>query len=98
MNVNKVEIVANNSIQADVFDGLKMLGLDKRYTLIRDVEGFGSNGGRLGSTIWPELNFILILYLDDEQTKAVSRCCKKIKEHFPNEGLKMISWKVDILA
>lgn len=98
MNLNKIEIVANNSIKADLFDALNALGLDKRYTLISDVEGFGSNGGRLGSNIWPELNFILILYLDDAQTKLVAKCCKKIKESFPDEGLKMTSWKVEILA
>lgn len=97
MQTNKIEIIANNSIKSDLFDALAALGLNKRYTLIPDVEGMGSCGGRLGTPIWPEHNFILILYVEDSQIEPLRRCCEKIKKNFPDEGLKLTSWKVDIL-
>lgn len=93
----KVEIVANQSIQSDLFDMLDQLELENRYTLISGVHGRGSNGGRLGTPVWPEENFILILFVNEDKIKEVKVCCELIKQQFPNEGLKLISQQVDIL-
>lgn len=97
MKSYKVEIIANQSIQSDLFDALNRLGLENRYTLISPVHGKGSNGGRLGTPVWPEENFILILLVNDDKIKELKVCCELIKQKFSNEGLKLISQQVDIL-
>lgn len=93
----RVEIIANNSVQSDLFDALDSLGLENRYTQISGVHGMGSNGGRLGTPVWPEENFILILFVNENKIEEIKKCCELIKSQYPNEGLKLISQQVDIL-
>ena len=95
--MKRVEIIANHSIEVDVFDALKSIGIENRYTLIPGVLGEGSNGGRLGTPIWPEENFLLILYLEDEICNKLFKNLTLVKKRFPEEGLKMVSQIVDIL-
>lgn len=95
--MKRVEITANHSIQLDLFDALDDCGLRDRYTLIPSLLGEGSNGGRLGSPVWPEENFMLLLYIDESKVEPLFRNCKVIKEKFPEEGLKMAVSDVDLV-
>lgn len=95
--MKRVEIIANHSIQSDVFEALKLVRLDKRYTLHTNVTGMGSNGGRLGTNIWPEENFILLLYLEQDECETLFEKLKVIKDHFPDEGIKIAVSDVEMI-
>lgn len=96
--MKKVEIIANQSIQPDVVDALNALQIGDRYTVIPNILGSGSTGGRFGTTVWPEYNFMMVLYVDDDKVEPLARCCRKIKELFPDEGIKMVAWEAELFV
>ncbi len=96
--MKRVEIIANNSIQDDVVEALEAIGIADRYTIIPSVLGNGSTGGRFGTTIWPEYNFVMILYIENDKIEPLKRCCQKIKDYFPGEGIKMATSDIEVLV
>jgi hypothetical protein len=97
MKMKRVEIIGNHSIQSDLFEALEIMELDNRYSLVSSIIGMGSNGGRLGTTVWPEENFLMILYLNKKQVDSLFPLVQRIKEKFPDEGIKMAVSDVEVL-
>lgn len=95
--MNRYEIIANKSIEEDIMEVVEKNVTDSRYTKILDIHGRGSNGSRFGDAVWPELNFMIILYCDEEDGKNVTNGLRKVKEEFPDEGLKIFHSKVEEL-
>jgi len=87
--LNRIEIIANRSIQEDMFDAFKKADVVKHYTLFPGVLGVGKSGPRMGDHIWPEENFNLVLYCDSEEADNVKRIVKELKERFSHEGIKL---------
>ena len=63
--MKRIEIIANRSIEGDLHDALKEAGAAQHYTKIPVVHGVGNSGPRMGDHIWPEENFIMIVYCED---------------------------------
>lgn len=87
--MKRVEIIANHSVEEDLFDFIKEEIGELYYTLIPQVQGNGTSGPRRGDHIWPESNFILISYTDEETLKKLEDITEKIKKMFPDEGIKL---------
>ncbi len=85
----RAEIIANNSVQEEIIDALEALIPDFLYTVIPVVHGKGKRDKKLGTTTWPELNFVLIAYVDDGNAAVVRSAIESVKERFPNEGIKL---------
>ena len=83
----RAEIIANQSVQDDIVELLEREIENVEYTLIPGVEGKGVHSKKSGDTVWPELNFILTAYTDDEGAKRIKAIIKSVKEKFPNEGI-----------
>jgi len=86
--VKRVEIVANRSVQEDLMEALAETDAAKHYTLIPAAHGAGRHGARTGEPAWPEENFILFTYCQEEEAQAISQVVARIKEAFPEEGIK----------
>jgi hypothetical protein len=43
----------------------------------------------MGTHVWPEINFLVISYIDDAIAEKVKEEIQKIKEQFPDEGIKL---------
>jgi hypothetical protein len=85
----RVEIIANHSVEENILESFKFEGVGKYYTKYPSVNGVGSSGPRMGDAIWPEENFALVVWCDEEEARGLARAVARVKEHFPDEGIKI---------
>ncbi|MCD6396009.1 MAG: hypothetical protein J7L71_00580, partial [Spirochaetaceae bacterium] len=86
--MKRLEIIANRSIQDDMFDAFKKADIVKQYTLNPVVLGVGKSGPRMGDHIWPEENFSLIVYCEEKESEKIKLVIKELKHFFTKEGIK----------
>ena len=88
----RLEIVANRSVEENILEALKTEGVGKYYTKYPNIHGVGSSGPRMGDPIWPEENFALVIWCEEEEAHGISRAVASVKEHFPDEGIKIFGF------
>lgn len=86
--MKRVDIFINQSITEDLSDLLKEANLMEAYTRWTPVFGTGHSGPREGSSIWPETNSAVLLFIEDDQISVLKTIIKSLKENYPDEGLK----------
>jgi len=89
----RAEIISNQSVQDDITERLEKEIPGIQYTLIPEVHGRGLKTKKLGDTVWPEMNFILFTYIEDEDAKKIKDVIAQVKESFPNEGISLFFTK-----
>ena len=89
----RAEIISNQSVQDDITERLEKEIPGIQYTLIPEVHGRGLKTKKLGDTVWPEMNFILFAYIEDEDVKKIKDVIAQVKESFPNEGISLFFTK-----
>ena len=87
----RLEIVANHSVEENILDALKYEGVGKYYTKYPSILGVGSAGPRMGDAIWPEENFALVIWCEEEEAQGIERAVSFVKKKFPGEGIKLFS-------
>ena len=85
----RLEIIANNSVEENILEALKHHGVGKHYTKIPTVHGVGSKGPRMGDPIWPEENFALVIWCEEDEALLVADSVTEVKKQFPDEGIKI---------
>ena len=85
----RVEIVANHSVEENILEALAREGAGKYYTRYPGIFGVGSAGPRMGNAVWPEENFVLVIWCEQEEARAIQRAVASVKEQFPGEGIKV---------
>lgn len=85
----RIDIVANKSVGSEIMDAIEQYIPNLQYTLISEVCGKGKRDRKLGTVTWPELNFTVFSYVDQDEMRRLSELIKAIKERFPNEGIKL---------
>jgi hypothetical protein len=85
----RVEIIANHSVEENIMEALAREQVGKFYTKIPNILGVGSAGPRMGDAVWPEENFSMIIWCEEEEARAIKRVIAKIKEQFSGEGIKV---------
>ena len=85
----RVEIIANHSVEENILDALKFEGVGKFYTKFSSIYGVGSSGPRMGDAIWPEENFALVIWCEEEEARGIERAVAFVKSRFPDEGIKI---------
>ena len=85
----RVEIIANHSVEENILEALAANGVGKFYTKYPNILGVGSSGPRMADAIWPEENFILVIWCEEEEARAIERAIALVKEKFPDEGIKV---------
>jgi len=89
--MRRIEIIANNSVEENILEALADGQVGKFYTKIPGVLGVGSAGPRMGDSVWPEENFALVIWCEDEEAQGIQDAINKVKEKFPKEGIKLFS-------
>lgn len=89
----RAEIISNQSVQDDITERLEKEIPGIQYTVIPEVHGKGLKTKKLGDVVWPEMNFILFAYIEDEDAKKVKDVIAQVKERFPNEGISLFFTK-----
>jgi hypothetical protein len=84
-----MELIANKSVEREIVESLEQNIDNFFYTLIPELHGRGQTKYRLGTATWPELNFLLISYLEDTAANKAVSAIREVKERFPREGIKL---------
>lgn len=90
----KTEIYANRSVEEDILDEIEKGIPDINYSLIENVQGRGRNGTRRGTAIWPELSVLYVIFGDREQASVIAEAVRRVKNIFPNEGIKIFQFEM----
>jgi len=87
--MRRMELIANRSVEREIIEALEDAIPNFYYTLIPVLHGKGKMQYRLDTATWPETNFMLISYLEDDDALVVKSIVNEVKEHFPKEGIKL---------
>jgi len=93
--MKRLEIIANQSVQEDLITALEGGIPGFQYSLIPTVYGRGPEDWKLGTTVWPEENFVLFAYVDDEVAVQAKALVANLKAQYPREGIKVYSVAAD---
>ena len=85
----RLEIIANHSVEENILEALKNNGVGKYYTKYPTIYGVGTSGPRMGDSIWPEENFALVIWCDEEEALLIQKAVLIVKDQFPGEGVKV---------
>jgi len=85
----RVEIIANRSVEENILEALAKGEVGKFYTKIPSVWGVGACGPRMGDAVWPEENFALIIWCEQDEADQIKEAIVKVKQKFPGEGIKI---------
>jgi hypothetical protein len=85
----RIEIFANHSVEEDILDALSKEQVGKYYTKIPNIYGVGSSGPRMGDAVWPEENFSLVIWCEQDEAEIIKRVIDGVKEKFHDEGIKL---------
>ncbi|MCL2266552.1 MAG: hypothetical protein FWC17_02150 [Treponema sp.] len=85
----RIEIIANRSVEENIFDAFEKEQVGKHYTKIPNAWGVGACGPRMGDAVWPEENFLLVIWCEEEEARGIKRAVFSVKEKFPGEGIKL---------
>lgn len=83
----RIEIIANQSVEDDITELLEEEIPEIEYTLIPTVHGRGRNAKKLGTSTWPEQNFLLFAYLSLENARKAKAIIEAVKAKFSGEGI-----------
>ncbi len=87
MSNYRIEIVANQSVEEDITELLDEEIPDLEYTVVPTVNGRGIHSRKLGTTTWPEQNFLLFSYVNREKAAKIKEIIKEVQMKFPKEGI-----------
>ena len=96
--MKRIELIANRSVETEIIDALEKNIPDFHYTFLAQIQGRGKHEYRLGTATWPEMNFLLISYLDDIVAAKAKAAIMSVKEKFPKEGIKLFVMEADLVS
>lgn len=89
--MTRLEIISNNTIEVDIIEALTAVNRDLNYSKISSVHGKGNSSPKNGDAIWPEENFIFIIYCSDDLAEQYITAISVVKNNFRQEGLKVFT-------
>ncbi len=89
----RAEIISNQSVQEDIVERLEKELPSIQYTVIPEIHGRGVRTKKLGDTIWPEMNFVLFAYVEEDAARKIKEVIEAVKQRFPNEGISLFFTK-----
>ena len=89
--MTRLEIIANNTVEEDIREALSRIDADFGYTRLNNVHGRGHSDPKRGDAVWPEENFVFIIYTDDDKAMAFVDSIRHLKEKFTKEGIKIFA-------
>jgi hypothetical protein len=85
-----VILIVDQGVEPDVMEALEANGLD-HFTRFSDVSGAGETGRREGNPIWPGLNTVLYIVMENERIQPLVDQLHAIRATYPiTPGMKFI--------
>lgn len=90
-----VMIIYNHALTEKVEFTLEHFGI-KGYTEWDNVEGAGSFTGvpHLGTHTWPEINGVILTFIEDEKVDPLLEAVKRIDEINKEVGIRAFVWDI----
>jgi nitrogen regulatory protein PII len=85
--MRRLEVIANQSVQEEMIESLQAALPGFQYTVVTPVQGAGRRSQKRGDVVWPELNFILIAYMEAGEAEKARTVIAALKARFPDEGI-----------
>ena len=85
--LKRVEIILSAAVDEDFMDGFKKKGIGAHYTKISGVTGAGFSNPKLGDSVWPQLNEMILVYCSKEEAEKIVDLAKDLREKYPMEGI-----------
>jgi hypothetical protein len=85
----RIEIIANLTVEENIMEALRTEGVAKFYTKTPSAHGVGRQGPRMGDAVWPEENFMMVVWCEMDEALGIERAVNRVKAEFPNEGVKL---------
>ncbi len=85
--MKRVEIIAAQAIQEDLLDALEIYKVPMHYTIIPTAHGRGGTIPKLGNDVWPEENFILIIYCEEQMLDLIKQAIALVEKKYDHEGI-----------
>jgi len=85
--MKRVEIIAAQAIQEDLLDALAHYDVPMKFTIIPTAHGMGTTNPKLGNDVWPEENFILLIYCQEEILSRIEQAIELVKKKYDHEGI-----------
>jgi len=85
----RLEIIANHSVEENIIEALQTEDAGKHYTKFPRIFGVGKSGPRMGDPVWPEENFAMVIWCEEEEARKIERAVNEVKKQYPNEGIKL---------
>jgi hypothetical protein len=85
----RVEIIATQAVEEDLLDAFKKAGVASYYTKYPVVHGVGTSGSRMGDAIWPEENFVMVVWCEEPEARSIAHAVAQVKMKFPDGGIKV---------
>ena len=89
--MNRVEIIANNALEENLMGLLEKKGIGQYYTRFNNVHGRGFTNPKMGSAVWPEEDFVIVIYCEDEKAQTVKEAVKTLRKAHPAAGIQVFS-------
>lgn len=83
----RVEIISNQSVEDDLLEIIEQEIPEIEYTILPVVHGRGKSSRKLGDSVWPEQNFLLFTYVDEETAGRLKKVVEAVRSKFPREGI-----------
>ncbi len=87
--MNLIFLIFNSPLEPEVKDLLKKAEVI-HYTRWENVKGVGETGPHFDDEVWPAVNIALMFSLESEKKESVAEGVRKIREEFPDEGIRML--------
>jgi hypothetical protein len=84
-----VFLIFNGPLEPEVKDLLKQTEV-AHYTRWEKVKGVGQTGPHFDDEVWPSVNVALMFSLEGDKKEAMAQGVRKIREEFPQEGIRML--------
>lgn len=88
--MKRVEIIVTQAIDTDFIHlyekECRKAGIKAKYTKIDNVMGTGNTDPKLGDAIWPQLNVMFVLYVEDKFVSVIGDIMKQLHEMYVGEG------------
>ncbi len=85
--MKRVEIMGAQAILEDVLEALEHYEVPMHYTVIPTAHGKGNTIPKLGDNVWPEENFVLIIYCEDVVLEKIEKALELVRKRYDHEGI-----------
>ena len=90
-----VVVCYNIAIHEEVIEALEEAGI-KNYTRFERTQGVGDlSGPHLGTNVWPALNSVMMIVVDEERKDKFLAKVRELREVLGREGVKAFVLPVD---